>query len=145
MYMQRKRKGFTLLEVLIVVIIIGVLAAIALPQYTNTIEKAKSAEATSTIGALRSSMERYWYDQGSFGTSYTRATDLDDLDIDNPNDDTGARYEYSLTDLSDISVKTYTIDAKRDGLNDVYWVKWEQTTNQDGKLYRSDALGGPSS
>jgi len=138
------KKGFTLLEVLIVVIIIGILAAIALPQYTSTIEKARSAEATSNIGALRSSMDRYWYDQSALAASYTAAT-IDLLDIDNPNNDTGRLYNYTLTDTSSATTKTYTIEAKRIGKETTHWVKWVQTNNNNGRLYKSSALGGPES
>ena len=78
------RKGFTLLELLIVFIIISTTVSIALPQYICAIEKARSAEAMITIGSLRSSIYRYWYDQKSLSDTYHPAT-FDNLDIDNPN------------------------------------------------------------
>ena len=47
------KKGFTLIELLVVVIIIGILSSIALPQYTNAVEKARTSEALSMIGSLK--------------------------------------------------------------------------------------------
>jgi len=136
-----RKKGFTLVEVLIVVIIIGILAAIAMPQYVGTIEKARSAEATSNVGALRSSMDRYWYEKSS-QPSYTAAT-LNTLDIDNPNDDGNRMYDYTLTDSSDITARSYTIRADRIDKAS-YWVQWIQS-GASGKMYKSNALGGPES
>ena len=61
--MLRKLKndnGFTLIELMIVVAIIGVLAAIAIPQYNNFRLKAKTAEAKSNLGAIRLGEEAYF-------------------------------------------------------------------------------------
>ena len=53
------RKGFTLIEVLIVVIILGILATIAIPQFANMITRARLAEAWSGLGAGRAAAEVY--------------------------------------------------------------------------------------
>ena len=50
----RNRKGFTLVELMIVVAIIGILAAIAIPNFLNFRLKAKTSEAKSNLGAIRS-------------------------------------------------------------------------------------------
>lgn len=134
------KKGFTLLEVLIVVIIIGILAAIAMPQYVSTIEKARSGEAVANIGSVRTAVDRYWYQNGSI------TTDPDDLDIDNPNLITNKLYTYTITDDgTTASTRAYTINAARTAGGNSYWVKWVQTNNNSAGLYRSANLGGPES
>ena len=55
----KNKKGFTLIELMIVVAIIGILAAIAIPNFLNFRNKAKSAEAKSNLGAIRSCEETY--------------------------------------------------------------------------------------
>ena len=53
------QRGFTLLELLMVVVIIAILAGLALPQYIKASEKARAAEAFSFLGAVRESEMRY--------------------------------------------------------------------------------------
>ena len=57
---QRKRtSGFTLVEILIVVVILGILAAIVIPQFTSASESARSSSLSSTLQTIRSQLELY--------------------------------------------------------------------------------------
>src|SRR3989338_915782 len=78
--MKHNRRGFTLLEILIVVIIIGILATLAMPQFTKSVKKAKMAEAYIVLGAMRTAQLRYYA-----STSPSEFTnDPSKLDIDVP-------------------------------------------------------------
>ncbi len=57
--MLKGQKGFTLIELMIVVAIIGILAAIAIPNFVNYQRKAKTAEAKTNLGAVKTSLESY--------------------------------------------------------------------------------------
>jgi len=59
MFSQRIKKGFTLIEILIVVIILGILAAIVIPQFSNASTSAKTSAVTSTAQSLRSQIALY--------------------------------------------------------------------------------------
>ena len=59
MTVKRISKGFTLVEILIVVVILGILAAIVIPQFTNASETAKSSSVISQLQTIRSQLELY--------------------------------------------------------------------------------------
>jgi len=53
------RKGFTLVEILIVVVILGILAAIVIPQFTSAADETKQASLRSNLQTIRSQIELY--------------------------------------------------------------------------------------
>ena len=70
------KKGFSLLELLVVILIIGILAAVALPQYYKAKEKAEAVELQIIVKALHESQQRYFMVHNTFAKSF------DDLDMD---------------------------------------------------------------
>jgi type IV pilus assembly protein PilA len=60
------QKGFTLIELMIVVAIIGILAAIAIPAYQDYTVRARVSEAVTAAGAARTSVAEYWNTTGLF-------------------------------------------------------------------------------
>jgi len=63
------KKSFTLIELIVVIIIIGILATLAFMQYTKVIEKGRTAEAKSILGTIRTAQEAYRLENGSYATS----------------------------------------------------------------------------
>lgn len=66
--MQRK-SGFTLLELIVVIIIIGILATFGFAQYTTMMEKGRAAEAKSNLGTLRKLELAYYQEYGSYAVN----------------------------------------------------------------------------
>jgi prepilin-type N-terminal cleavage/methylation domain-containing protein len=58
--MKRQRKGFTLVELAIVIAILGILAVVAIPKYQGMEEEARSAAAKSQLGTVRSAIGIYY-------------------------------------------------------------------------------------
>jgi len=56
---MKKRNGFTLVEILIVVVILGILAAIVIPQFSNASEEAKLSSLVSDLQSIRSQIQLY--------------------------------------------------------------------------------------
>ncbi len=71
---MKARKGFTLIELMVVILIVGILAAVAVPLMRGRIDSAKWSEANAAAGTIRSSLRAYWAEKGPTYTGY--AADL---------------------------------------------------------------------
>ena len=72
--MKRNAKGFTLVEILIVVIILGILAAIVIPQFTNASSDARNNSVASTLQTLRGQIELFKIQHGDTPPAATALT-----------------------------------------------------------------------
>ena len=104
-----RKSGFTLLEIIIVIIIVGVLASLALPRFFSTVEFSRSTEALASMSSLRQSVERCYLSQGG---TYAGCT-VGVLDIQNPQNSPGAQFTYTITAVA----AAYTIAAQRNTVN----------------------------
>ncbi len=98
------KRGFTLIEIIIVIIIIGILAAVGISQYSDTVEKSRLAEAKARIGTMRQLVYQYYLEHGSL----TGLTDAD-LGVDNSCHPTDF-YRYRIGGLT---ASYATLNAKR--------------------------------
>ena len=116
-------RGFTLMEIMTVIIIIGVLASVAIPSYLNTVEKSKSAEGVQILTALLNAQRALQQSTGSY------ATNLNQLEITIP-----TSQNFSTPRVTNFTSKLAAINSLSSG--------YTLIIDQDGKICCSSATTG---
>lgn len=127
---KRLRVGFTLTEILVVVIIIGIVSTLALPMLVKTLEKAKLGEAASNLNLIRTGEKIYFLEYSTFSPT------ISDLNIEDPS--TGAKYfDYSIVsaDSDGFSAKADRKDSAPSPYKTYnYFIDKDGTITSDGPL-----------
>ena len=105
------KSGFTLLEIIIVIIIVGVLASLALPRFFKTIEYSRAQEALNNLSVIRQAMERC----ALRANTYVGCDTFTALDITDPTTSPGTHFTYSWPVAA--GVGTFTVLATRNGVD----------------------------
>ena len=118
---QRPDAGFTLIEVMIVVAIIAILAAIAMPVYSDYIRRGRIPEATSNLAALQVKMEQWFQDNQYY---YKSASATGTCGVDAPTATT-----YFTFNCTPLTATTYLWTAT--GITGTTMAGFYYTINQD--------------
>ena len=109
---RNRTRGFTLLEVMIVVVMIALLGAVALPSYQATVRKGRRAEARAALVTAAQLMERYATEHAASGYSTATISSVTGPTVvTKPTTDNGY-YQLSLTNLA---ATTFTLRATPQG------------------------------
>src|SRR5450432_2489626 len=107
-----RRRGFTLIEMMIVIAVIGLLAAVALPSYQSSVKKARRADARSALATTAQLMERYSTEHGASGYSTaTLSTGAGTTVVAKPTSDNG----YYALSFSNLTATAFTLSAVPQG------------------------------
>lgn len=142
-YLKPTQKGFTLLELMIVVVILGILAAMAIPRFITVTTKSKQSEAKLILKQIYSNERIYWEQFGEYwippgGTIANQANPFAFaeilVEVQNP-----ARYDYTIVGTPMTFTATATANLDDDPTLD------EWTINEGGQLRvtagKDDAAG----
>lgn len=140
---RNRASGFTLVEILIVVIILGILAAIVIPQFTEASSDAKESSLRSNLQAVRSQLELYKVQHndsypltanaGDFEACMTQTTDVDG---DITGSDFGPYLQHQFPANPFNGLNTVRVDGAAAGADTHGW-RFDSTTG----LFQADDSG----
>lgn len=105
----RRSAGFTLIEVMIVVVIIGILSSIAYPSYQDYVKQARRADAQASLMELAQFMERHYTSKGGYLADGQTGSAPSLPFSSSPKDGGTAAYNLSLAEKT--TAQTYTVQA----------------------------------
>lgn len=112
-----KHRGFTLIEIMIVVAIIGILSAIAYPSYNNSVVKSRRADAQSALIGLSQQMERHFAQKSTYTSAITGSAPQPPniFAVQVPVDGGAATYDLKV---QAVTATSYTLRAEPVGVQD---------------------------
>lgn len=141
---KKNNKGFTLVELLVVIAVIGILAVVAVPALFKNIEKGKVADLESDISAIRSAVLSYYADNSEYPID--PGTDEDEDDDTPPifTSDKKVSLDADADDLDDNKNKaSLAIFSELEGLSFPYGGSYE-LTNASGTVNAGNAVKSPA-
>ncbi len=114
------QKGFTLIELMIVVAIIGILAALAIPAYQDYVARSQASEALTITDGLKIAIQEFYAERGTCPDNTAASATLDAYNIDQPATAINGTYVASvLTGASGASTSVCIMTAQFKGAGDV--------------------------
>ena len=103
------QKGFATLEVIMMVVVIGILATIAVPRFTDVTTKANTAKIQSDLSTIDTAIQMYYMDKGEYPSAISDL--VDKYLMDEPTPPTGEAYIDGTA--TKINAKTYSLDGNK--------------------------------
>lgn len=129
---KRGKSGFTLLELVMVIVIIGILVALAAPSYFKFVERSRKVEGLRMLGQMRLAQLRYY-------ALHAKTTDaINDLDIDPPQE---KYFSYSVYSTTSAPEDFIVARATRTALENS-WGTYNLTIKGNGEVGCEDAGDG---
>lgn len=127
---MKRSQGFTLIELMIVVAVIGILMAIAIPNYNDYITRSRISEAVGTLSDVKVRMEQYFQDNRYYNVDGTADTTCGVTAV--------ATNSFAFTCVASLNGQAYVWTATGDGRMD----KFSYTVNQVNTRTSAIAAGG---
>lgn len=139
----RNENGFTLIELVIVIAIVGILSAIAFPAYTSFVQEGRRADAQNLLLQIASLQEQFFSENGSYAPVDVL---LADVDVGDDAVTDGGHYEIGVVctpqdDCTGLNAQTYLLTAEPQGIQDTDECG-SFTYNQAGQRDIADADAG---
>lgn len=127
---MKNQAGFTLTELLVVIVIIGILAGLTIPKYLKTTTRAKATEAKLMLKEVYNLQRAYYLENDVYGTNFDEiGFDQEKLKTEGGN----ARYKIEIAGISDtgfVATATSVIDFDKDGTFNVWSINQENVLKQ---------------
>ena len=140
--LRNAQSGFTIIELLIVIVVIGILAALVLNAFGNIQERARDTERRSDINSIHTQLEVFYTDNTAYPCDFNDLPNLSDEAKVAPNSGSGETYNYVTTAACNASVNESAVGAADGG--DAAEYRLNADLEAEAVKFERDSLNGDS-